>query len=131
MASPPQILLVAAPERQLAFLRAAAGLAGDVHSFDRCGDARRFLARGPRIDLAVTDLTLPDGNWWSICNELIHAGSPTPVVVLLQHATRDTTEIVRHGACAVLQPPYTEDAVQLAVGAALAKRAPAWEAVSA
>jgi len=131
MASPPQILLVAAPERRLEFLRAAADLAGDFHSFDQCRDARRFLATHPTIDLAVTDLTLPDGNWWSICNELIHAGSPTPVVVLLRHAARDTAEIVRHGACAVLQPPYTEDAVRQAVGRALAKRAPAWEAVLA
>jgi DNA-binding NtrC family response regulator len=131
MMSPPQILLVAAPERRRAFLEAAGDLAADFHSFEHCQDARRFLATRPNIDLAVADLTLPDGNWWNICDELIHAGHPTPVVVLLEHPTKDTAELVRHGACGVLQPPYTQDDVCRAVGSALAKRAAPWEAVPA
>jgi signal transduction histidine kinase len=73
----------------------AAGTCAEAHAVARSG-----------FDVALVDLTLPDGNGTELAQELKDASPDSEVVLLTGHATMESAlDAVRAGACAFLQKP--------------------------
>ena len=77
------VLLVMSPSarrraliNQFAFADVEVLFAGD------CRRAREVLGARADIDVAVTDLTLSDGNWRDVLEWTVHRDTPPPVVVV-------------------------------------------------
>jgi DNA-binding response OmpR family regulator len=81
------------------------------------------VARAERPDLALLDLTLPDGESLSIIPELIVEQNPPIFVALTGHDTRDVADRCRGAGCAdVLVKPVTSKELLAIVNPLLASR---------
>lgn len=81
------------------------------------------VARAERPDLALLDLTLPDGESLSIIPELIVEQNPPIFVALTGHDTRDVADRCRGAGCAdVLVKPVTSKELLAIVHPLLASR---------
>jgi DNA-binding response OmpR family regulator len=81
------------------------------------------VARAERPDLALLDLTLPDGESLSIIPQLIVEENPPIFVALTGHDTREVGERCRGAGCAdVLVKPVSSKELLATVEPLLAKR---------
>ena len=81
------------------------------------------IARAERPDLALLDLTLPDGESLSIIPELLVEENPPIFVALTGHDTREVADRCRTAGCAtVLVKPVTTAQLLATVGPLLASR---------
>jgi DNA-binding response OmpR family regulator len=81
------------------------------------------VARAGRPDLALLDLTLPDGESLSIIPELLVEENPPIFVALTGHDTREVADRCRTAGCAdVLVKPVTSRELLAKVDPLLAKR---------
>jgi AmiR/NasT family two-component response regulator len=88
-----------------------------------CRQARRRLRLGsPQV--VVTDLSLPDGSWWTLRTILAQQGSSASLVVCLPAPDGGITDVLEAGCSAVLVPPYTRERVQSILKLASARRTP-------
>jgi DNA-binding NtrC family response regulator len=72
-----------------------------------CQAARALLEKRPRVDLVISDLSLPDGNWYSVLKHLVESGVPAPMVVAATHADeRLWSEVLWRGAYDLLVEPF-------------------------
>ena len=60
-------------------------------------EAKKRLGESPGFDLLVFDVTLPDGNGFTLCEELRKAGSQVPILFLT--ASDEETSIIRGLDC--------------------------------
>ena len=85
---------------------------------------RQLLARKPRVDVAVLDIRLPDGNGLDFVPELRQTA---PVPVLMLTSCRDYDDMVRGltgGADDYMTKPYRIDELLARIAALLLKREP-------
>ena len=81
------------------------------------------VARAERPDLALLDLTLPDGESLSIIPELLVEDDPPIFVALTGHDAREVAERCRSAGCrSVLVKPVTSAELLATVGPLLASR---------
>ena len=81
------------------------------------------VARAERPDLALLDLTLPDGESLSIIPELLVEENPPIFVALTGHDTKDVAARCRGSGCAeVLVKPVTSKELLATVEPLLARR---------
>lgn len=81
------------------------------------------VARAERPDLALLDLTLPDGESLSIIPQLLVEENPPVFVALTGHDTKEVAERCRGSGCAeVLVKPVTSKELLAVVEPLLAKR---------
>ena len=71
-----------------------------------CDEARQALRAHPEIGVVLSDVTLPDGNWWCVHKELQQRAHHTELIVVLPRKGKDVREILSHGAFAVIAPPF-------------------------
>ena len=75
-----------------------------VRSAGSCAEAHVAARSG--FDVALVDLSLPDGNGTELAQELKESSPDSEVVLLTGHATMESAlDAVRAGACAYLQKP--------------------------
>ncbi len=86
-----------------------------------CEEARRILQGYPALDVVVTELSLEDGSWWTIHQELARARVSTALVVCLPGADGGISDILERGADDVLLPPYERPEIQRMLEAAAAR----------
>ncbi len=75
-----------------------------VRAAGSCAEAHAAARSG--FDVALVDLSLPDGNGTELAQELKEGSPDSEVVLLTGHATMESAlDAVRAGACAYLQKP--------------------------
>ena len=84
----------------------------ESHGFEidhalNCREARTLLHAGVEFDLVVSDLSLPDGNWWTVSCELSRTGHPAKLVVCAPSATDSASDAqpFARGLAEVIRPP--------------------------
>ena len=76
-----------------------------------CQNARRALNSRPAFDVVVTHLTLRDGNWWSVYQDLTVLDSSAEIIVVMPRKEAKVSEILAHGVYAVLGQPLEREEV--------------------
>ena len=112
------ILIVTSPERRESIFRGADDLMERAVCATTCQEAREILACGPEPAVVITDLSLPDGNWWSLYRDIADGGLETECVVLAHEAGADHSSMLASGAFAVVEPPWPVDELRRVVRAA-------------
>lgn len=98
--------LLVMPEEELGQVFAASeAKALDVMTARTCDEARATLSGEAPVDVVVADLTLEDGNWWCIYQDLTNRDVCAEMVVLAPRRGLDVSEILAHGIYAVLGKP--------------------------
>ncbi len=121
--APATALIVMQAQRQEA-LRSHAHTAGINLWFARdCDEARQALRTHPEICVVLSDVTLPDGNWWCIHKELQERAHHTELIVVLPRRGKDVREILSHGAFAVIAPPFRRAEIVSLISAASRRQA--------
>ncbi len=122
MSGPTKALLVMAQSRckALAVQLQACGI--DVQLACGCQDVRRAHQDHPAPDMVLSDLSLDDGSWWIVRQEIFRAGFAVPLIVCLPAVDGGVTDILESGAAAVLTPPYEREKLQRLVQSAVARR---------
>ncbi len=85
-----------------------------------CHDARRALRSDHSFDVVVTDLTLCDGNWLSVYQDLTVGNNPAEIIVVTPQKGVNIDEIKAYGVHTVLGQPLERAEVLGAIGAAAA-----------
>jgi DNA-binding NtrC family response regulator len=84
-----------------------------------CREARQILDTGPGFDVVLTDLSLADGNWWTVFRDLVRAAQTAKLIVCLPQAV-EQVPVVRGLAFEVIMPPYRAAEIRRTVFAATA-----------
>ncbi len=114
-------LLVMPRERSAPFLEAieASGMEGQLAA--DCREFRGILASQGRLDVVITDLSLRDGNWWTVHKQLLWANRPARLIVSLPRLTKNIAAVLAH-AFGVLSPPYEATRIRRLLAAAVSRR---------
>jgi DNA-binding NtrC family response regulator len=79
----------------------------EVWPAETCHGARRLLEKKPRVDVVISDLSLPDGNWCDVFKHLIDNDIHASMVVVSPQADeRLWSEVLWRGAYDLLVEPY-------------------------
>jgi DNA-binding NtrC family response regulator len=70
-----------------------------------CCEARSALASKAPVDVVIADLTLCDGNWWSVYQDLAKRDISAEMIVVAPRQGLDVSEILAHGVYAVIAKP--------------------------
>ena len=100
-----RVLLVMPDVEANALLAGPGGEALDLMNARTCAEARGALRDCESVDVVVSDLTLDDGNWWSIYQDLANRDVCAEMVVVTPKRGLDVSEILAHGVYAVLGRP--------------------------
>ena len=112
------VLLVMPAADRDEMLQVAADGGFEFESALTCNAARRALRAGHHFDVVVTDLTLCDGNWWSVYQDLTVSSNPAEIIVIVPRKAVNVTEILAHGVHSVLAQPLERDEVLRALESA-------------
>ena len=77
----------------------------DIVRAASCEQARGILRQQPQVDVVVCDLTLDDGNWWSVYQDMALRGDPAEMIVVTPRRGDDMSAILAHGVFAALGEP--------------------------
>ena len=114
----PKVLVVKASDDPPALLGGLEGLGIDVLRASNCQEARRMLATFPDVLVALTDLTLPDGNWRTVAHAVAERSTNAEIVAVGQSKLRRS--VMEDGAYDLLAEPYSRgDVLRVVGGAAL------------
>ncbi len=92
----------------------------DILAVENCQQARELLQTHPAVELVITQVTLPDGNWCDLFKYLVDSHSHASVVVSSPQADeRLWSEVLWRGAYDLLVEPYKSDEVIRVVEGAL------------
>lgn len=105
-------------------LQVAADGGFEFETATTCDEARRTLRDGHSFDVVVTDLTLCDGNWWSVYQDLSLSNSLAEVIVVMPRKTLHPEGILAHGVHAVVGQPLERKEVLKALQAAADREEP-------
>ena len=86
-----------------------------------CREARALLQERPPLDVVFTNLSLDDGSWWMVRQELLRTQSNASLIVCLPRADGGVSDILEYGASDVLVPPYERRNLRRIVEAAVAR----------
>ncbi len=75
------VALVMTRERCLPLLKALKSSDIDILAVENCQQARELLQTHPAVELVITQVTLPDGNWCDLFKYLVDSHSHASVVV--------------------------------------------------
>jgi CheY-like chemotaxis protein len=90
----------------------------ESHGFEidhalNCREARELFRIGVDYDLVVSDLSLPDGNWWTISRELSQTGQYAKLVVCAPAgADAADSQPFARGLAEVITPPVDSAAIE-------------------
>ena len=113
-------LVVMNQERRLPLLANLKKLNFDVLTVANCQEARALLATRPPVEVIITDVTLPDGNWCDIFKYLVDYNVQASVVVSSALADESLwSEILWRGAYDLLVEPYENRELRRVVEGAL------------
>ena len=113
-------LVVMNQERRLPLLANLKKLNLDVLTVANCQEARVLLATRPPVEVIITDVTLPDGNWCDIFKYLADYNVQASVVVSSALADENLwSEILWRGAYDLLVEPYEDRELRRVVEGAL------------
>ncbi|MBI1356098.1 MAG: response regulator [Acidobacteria bacterium] len=115
-----RVLVVMPPGDRDELIRSAKEGGFEFETVKNCEEARRLLGSRQDFHAVVTDLTLCDGNWWSVYRTLTAADSPAEIVVAVPRKAANVAEILAHGVFAVLFKPFERDEVLRTLQAAVA-----------
>jgi len=117
---PVVVLLIMVPGKRRRALAANLERAGlETLSASNCRGARELLRIRPDIAVAVTDLTLADGNWRDLLEYTIHRDVQTSVVVVSPvGGERLWSEVLWRGAHDLLVEPFEGLEIRRAVESA-------------
>lgn len=102
-------VLMVMPEDELCEVFAIPEAAAlDLTTARNCIEARATLACERPFDVVVANLTLEDGNWWSIYQDLMNRDVCAEMVVVAPRRGLDVSEILAHGVYAVLGRPLND-----------------------
>lgn len=118
------VLVVANAQRRASLLDALSGLNLHVHTASDCREARSWAEKQTAPILLLSDLTLNDGNWWSVCQDLAARKTSFEVLVVLPGFNENADPILCRGAFGVLRPPYGSTEMRRLVESALAREWP-------
>ena len=105
-------LVVMSQERRPSLLRNLNSLNIECLTVESCTQARRLLSTCPEIDVVITDVSLPDGNWCDVFRSVVDSGVPAGVVVSAASADEKLwSEVLWRGAYDLLVEPL--DAAQV------------------
>jgi DNA-binding NtrC family response regulator len=117
-------------ERWSQILRELDSLDIEAWPAETCQEARRILEKKRRVDVVISDLSLPDGNWCDAFKHLIDNDIHASLVVIARNADeRLWSEVLWRGAHDLLVEPYegadirrvVEGAVRATQGAVAAR----------
>ena len=100
-----RVLLVMPEEDLRVLLATPEARTLDVVTARDCGEARLILAGKNPIDVVVSDLTLDDGNWWCVYQDLTNRDVCAEMVVVAPRLGLNVSEILAHGVFSVLAKP--------------------------
>ena len=105
--SNPVVLVVLSSSNQHPLLSELQFVDAEVRATEDFRSAREQLRADPNVDVVITGLTLPDGNWCDIFKYLVDEGIRANVVVTAPFADeRLWSEILWRGAYDLLVEPY-------------------------
>ena len=112
------ILIVMSPERRETVFLGADDLMERAVCATTCQEAREILKKQPAPTAVITDLSLPDGNWWCVYHDVAEGGLETECVVLATEPGADHSNMLASGAFAVVEPPWPVEELRRIVRAA-------------
>ncbi len=115
------VLLVMARDRRLPLLEALEGFGIEVLTACNCKEARGVLQNRLPVQVVLTDLSLDDGGWWTLREEVVQANPAAQLIVCLPRADGGVSDILENGGSDVLIPPYEREEIQRRVEAAAAR----------
>jgi DNA-binding NtrC family response regulator len=85
-----------------------------------CREARQLLTSGEPMDVVVTEVSLPDGNWCDLLLYIVNHGLDASVVVISgSDDQRLCSEVLWRGAYDMLVEPFGPDEARRALEGAL------------
>lgn len=90
----------------------------ETHGFEidhalNCREARELLQTGLEFDVVFSDLSLPDGNWWTIFRELSQTGQHAKLAVCAPAgANSGGPQRFTRGLAEVITPPIDPAAIE-------------------
>lgn len=113
------VLFVSRRGRNHSLVKTLASLAVRFDSVSSCREARKRLIAAP-VDLVITELTLPDGNWCDLLRFSVEQSLRTTTVVTSAHCDEQLwSEVLWRGAYDLLVEPYQQDELRRTVEGAL------------
>lgn len=121
MESQPEVLLVTSDTtRATALMQHLSAAKLNVYSIETCQGARAFLSDHPTVDLIITELSLPDGNWCDMVRHMVDHTERTAMVVTCPEADEQLwSEVLWRGVFDLLVEPYDRQFVKRVVEGAL------------
>jgi DNA-binding NtrC family response regulator len=104
-----KVLMVMPEDQASALLATPRARSLDLRTARTCCEARGVLAYGEPVDVVVADLTLEDGNWWSVYQDLSNQDVCAEMVVVAPRRGLDVSEILAHGVYTVLGRPLESE----------------------
>jgi len=113
-------LVVMSEERRPSLLRSLNSLNIDCVTVDSCVQARHLLSVCPEIEVVITDVSLPDGNWCDVFRCVVESGVAAGVVVSSPSADEKLwSEVLWRGAYDLLVEPLDATEVQRTIEGAI------------
>src|SRR2546428_5401981 len=115
-------LLVMAPRKPTAALRAARRLRYRILPVSTCQEARRALASSLAVQVVIVDVALPDGSWCQVLEDVAQRSGHAEVIVRTHVAERSLwREVVARGASDLLLEPCPPEEMKRIIEAAVAR----------
>ncbi len=105
MSKKTNVLLVMSGEEFGAVMARPEARSLEIVTASSCAEARAALAGGRAADVVVANLTLEDGNWFCVHQELARRDARAEMIVIAPRRDLDVSEILAHGVYAVLGNP--------------------------
>jgi DNA-binding NtrC family response regulator len=117
---PVAALLVMSRERRSPLLKSLKLLDIEVLAVETCQQARGLLQTHPPVDVVITQVTLPDGNWCDVFKYLVDNGVQASLIVSSPHADEILfSEVLWRGAYDLIVEPYQADELRKTLEGAL------------
>ena len=116
-------LVVMPKERRRPLLQSLESLNFETLLVGNCTEARRLLQTAPPVQVVITQVSLPDGNWCDVLRFLVDSGMEASVVVTSPQADENLwSEVLWRGAYDLLIEPFETDEVRRTMEGALRAR---------
>jgi two-component system chemotaxis response regulator CheY len=115
-------MLIMARECRLPLLEALESCGIDVLPVCDCSEARRALETQPKVQVVLTDTSLPDGDWQEVL-EIVAQSRANVEVVVCSHMGdhRLWIDVMERGAYDLLIQPYQREEIRRTVESASAR----------
>jgi DNA-binding NtrC family response regulator len=105
---PPRVaIVIGSDDARQALTEALSSLNAQLVVHENLRDLRRCLLRD-KVDLVITDATLPDANWADVLRLIVRASLATELLVHSRTADEGLrSEVLWRGARGIVAPPYS------------------------